>query len=211
MKYKVGDKVVLNCSEEYFKNHVDCGESILTVFVDGVAEVVSMGYSGIYLDGDDENVCTYISNNELQYIKHLGKTEETLEESTMYTKEDITPVTDQEKMLTMALLRKIRGQGLESYQGKWVKARCNYISIDEDYRKLVEKTPLELPWQFIKKEFNYAAMDEDGEIYVYEDIPAIKDGCWDHITSRLISYAVLDIKTEGINWELSLTKRPEDV
>ena len=58
---------------------------------------------------------------------------------------------------------------------------------------------LVIPWGHIKPEYKWAAMDEDGSLFVSGN-----RGLWGSI-------AVLDIDTAGIDWKDSLVQRPEGV
>lgn len=71
--------------------------------------------------------------------------------------------------------------------------------------------PLGIPWDFINSDWNYAAMDANGEVVLYEQEPHIsgEDNYW---TTPLVSdwekiVSILTINTTGIYWKDSLTKR----
>ena len=77
---------------------------------------------------------------------------------------------------------------------------------------------LDLPWKWIDKAYQYAAMDELGDVYLYTKQPYIdfffdnyrKVGSWHgaELGDMLDEY-VLEIEKDGIDWMLSLTKRPD--
>ena len=79
MKYKIGDKITLSCSEEEFKNNVLCGAFILEEnFKDGIAEIIDVDEENniqvkevVWCSGDGT-----ISKSELKYIKKLTSTQE---------------------------------------------------------------------------------------------------------------------------------------
>jgi len=52
-------------------------------------------------------------------------------------------------------------------------------------------------------------MDECGAIFFYERKPTTGGRGWD--TDSSVSDCPLNINADGINWETSLTARPEDV
>ena len=86
-----------------------------------------------------------------------------------------------------------------------------------NYRiKPKEQKKLNIPWELIKPEFTQAAMDENGEVFVFtqEEISFIATGCcWcfnDLYGGKCISISEsLTIDTDGIDWKESLTQRPE--
>jgi len=102
--------------------------------------------------------------------------------------------------------------------------------ITQDYYNLYEKyelenitdlffnavnTPTPLPtsremWGFIDKKWRLMAMDRSKIIYLYEEKPTARDGLW-LPEDGSYSQCPLNINTEGINWETSLTERPKDV
>ncbi|OCG64037.1 hypothetical protein A9G48_04350 [Gilliamella sp. wkB18] len=77
-------------------------------------------------------------------------------------------------------------------------------------------TPLPISremWAMIAEEWKWAVLGGNGYVYFFDSKPSIhkfryewidSDG-WDGCDS------ILAINTDGINWRLSLTKRPEDV
>ena len=86
-----------------------------------------------------------------------------------------------------------------------------------NYRiKPKEQKKLNIPWEFIKPEFTQAAMDEDGEVFVFtqEEISFIATGrywCFNdlYLSTYTIISESLTIDTDGIDWKESLTLRPE--
>ena len=86
-----------------------------------------------------------------------------------------------------------------------------------NYRiKPKEQKKLNIPWELIKPEFTQAAMDENGEVFVFtqKEISFIATGrywCFnDWYGGKCISISEsLTIDTDGIDWKESLTQRPE--
>lgn len=73
------------------------------------------------------------------------------------------------------------------------------------------KSDLDIPWEVIRSKYNYAAMDEDGSIYVYEKPPVVLDGddCWgntdDYNDAQYIGMLKIPIPT--VPWDKSLVSR----
>ena len=91
---------------------------------------------------------------------------------------------------------------------------CTNLRPESVYRvsRKVTLTPLDIPWKHIAGIWKYAAMDEKGDVYLYEDKPHVWKGekVWRQWASRTWCVAhYLSINTDGINWETSLTVRPE--
>ena len=86
-----------------------------------------------------------------------------------------------------------------------------------NYRiKPKEQKKLNIPWELIKPEFTQAAMDENGEVFVFtqEEISFIATGhywCFNDWHGGKCSgiSGSLTIDTDGIDWKESLTQRPE--
>ena len=78
-----------------------------------------------------------------------------------------------------------------------------------------EQKKLNIPWELIKPEFTQAAMDENGEVFVFtEEISLIATGGYWCSNDRYVGkYTIisesLTIDTDGIDWKESLTQRPE--
>lgn len=88
------------------------------------------------------------------------------------------------------------------------------------YYMITKKTPT-INWDMIKKEFKYLAIDEDGDVYLYEEEPLaeIPIGSWEAPSrtscERLIEQPELmsdEFFTKGeVAWCDSLIVRPEEV
>lgn len=97
-------------------------------------------------------------------------------------------------------------------QNHWTNKSDGWIGMDSAYRvkKATElPTPLNIPWEHIHPQWKYAAMDENGNVFLYTSEPfSVKAdeqwSCCDMFTDTIC----LNINTDNVTWELSLTKRP---
>lgn len=94
--------------------------------------------------------------------------------------------------------------------------RCIYEWELEEFFEEAEPTTsaptqkkLNIPWYLIKDNFNYCAMDEDGDVRVFENKPfpnstnwQDESGKWEYLSK------ILEIDIRGINWKESLCERP---
>lgn len=73
------------------------------------------------------------------------------------------------------------------------------------------ETDIELPWQVISPEYQWAARDADGNVWVYTSEPSVNYSrqWWDGIASRNCRF--LSHKPGNKLWDQSLIKRPEGV
>lgn len=72
---------------------------------------------------------------------------------------------------------------------------------------------LAIPWEHIKPEYRWAAMDRDGEVYIYDAQPTICkiEFFWGDNGSNYRAVDFLSsIDIEGIDWRDSLVERPAD-
>lgn len=95
----------------------------------------------------------------------------------------------------------------------WVDAAILYIDLDKKYRIKPTSTPLPITrelWSYIDKRWRFIVMDENKEIYLYEERPFTNGKGWSPCFGDY-SECPLNINTDGINWETSLTERPEDI
>ena len=134
--------------------------------------------------------------------------------------EKLTPQNAKQRHLVQIILARSQGIPLEVYSkedNKWIDASntCS-ISIECEYR--IKLTPLPISrelWGFIDKDIRFCAMDEDGEVYLYEECPKLIEhaGEWNvtHITDDSYLAFPLCINTQGVYWKTSLTERPEGV
>ena len=128
----------------------------------------------------------------------------------------LTPQNAEQEHWVQIILARLQGVPIEYYSviyHEWLGANCCSIDIDNTtYRIKPKPTPLPISreaWSFIDKKWQYAAMDECGAICLYERKPTKSGRGWD--TDFNVSDCPLNINTDGINWETSLTERPEGV
>lgn len=96
------------------------------------------------------------------------------------------------------------------YYEKWLPELSEAFFANSRYR--IKPTTLNINWSVIDKKWNFAAMDENGEIYLYELEPACDSFCWmyvDYTDSVEITNIFPDIDKD-VNWETSLTERPNE-
>ena len=129
----------------------------------------------------------------------------------------LTPQDAKQEHMVQILLAKLQGVYVEEYNDDncfWKPSDSNCIFLNTEYRIVPKPTSLitREMWAMIAPEWKWAAMDGDGEVHFYTDEPciSIRDWMWtcgggDYCNS------VLAINTDSINWERSLTERPEDV
>ena len=129
----------------------------------------------------------------------------------------LTPQNAHQEHMAQVLLAKMQGVYVEEYNDDscfWKQSDSNCIFLNTEYRIVPKPNSLitREMWAMITPEWKWAAMDGDGEVYFYTDEPCIstRDWMWtcgggDYCNS------VLAINTDSINWERSLTERPEDV
>ena len=65
-------------------------------------------------------------------------------------------------------------------------------------------------WAMIGEEWKWAAKDEDGRVWFYTKKPFIDDDFWISFPGKCAENVCV-LKTNGIDWRRSLTKRPEGV
>ena len=128
----------------------------------------------------------------------------------------LTPQNEEQEYLVQMLLAKMQGIPVECDFGDgdgWVDSTILYIYLGRKYR--IKPTPTPIPvsrkiWKKINKEFPFIIMDKNKCFYHCKKAPKRFDGVWllsevEHIKSPLV------FNSNGINWETSLTERPEDV
>lgn len=93
---------------------------------------------------------------------------------------------------------------------EWLPAASNFIVHDLPYR--TRPRQLVIPWEVIKPEYRWAAMDADGEVYAFDIRPSDDADQWVPTGDNAIMInGVINIDTTGIDWRESLTARPEGV
>ena len=120
---------------------------------------------------------------------------------------------EQEHMvqILLAIMQKIPVE--VNIGGEWRTSTILFPDMGYEYR--IKPTPTPIPvsrktWKKINKEFRFIAMDKNKCFYHCKKAPKRFDGVWllsevEHIKSPLV------FNSNGINWETSLTERPEDV
>lgn len=98
---------------------------------------------------------------------------------------------------------------------KPVEECTTHISGVYRVKRKVVATPLDIPWNLIDVRWKWAAMDNTRDVYLYECEPHTRatHGVWStsyESRFKLISDC-LQLNTEGIDWNRSLTKRPKGV
>lgn len=84
-----------------------------------------------------------------------------------------------------------------------------HIPLDIIYR--TRPRQLVIPWEVIKPEYKWAAMDGDGSIFVYDVEPNLSLHDWVRNGGLPECIDALNINTTGIDWRESLVQRPEKV
>ena len=104
---------------------------------------------------------------------------------------------------------KLRGGQIEYWGDEtgWCESTGEYLRFGGIYR--TRPRQLVIPWEHIKEEYKWAAMDSDEEVAVYQNKPDIAGGEWIGANYEYIS--ALTIPTTDIDWRESLTARPEGV
>lgn len=192
-KFKVGDRVKIKDDSELHSSSLLKGK-IYTINVVGE-------YGGLLIEEIYDYM--FIDPNNFELVQK----EDTM---TFLNEEKIKfkNLKDDEKLLIINNMDK-----LEYYStGKWGKliGTGTFINIDGIYR--IKPKQLNIPWEHIKPEFKYAAMNKNGRVFGYTDIPYIKcnDIAW---SVNYGDYApfnnILNIDTHGVEWQHSLVQRPE--
>ncbi|KFA58924.1 hypothetical protein A9G48_00515 [Gilliamella sp. wkB18] len=128
----------------------------------------------------------------------------------------LTPQNKHQEHMIQILLAKMQGLTVErkiNYVWSW--SNPNDIFLDSEYRIAQKPTPLPITreiWAMIAEEWKWASMDKSKDVNFFTHEPAIykPDGIWGFNVGNYCQ-SILAINTNGINWEQSLTKRPEDV
>lgn len=89
----------------------------------------------------------------------------------------------------------------------WMHADKNSLLPSYAYR--TRPRQLIIPWEVIKPEYKWAAMDVDGTVCFYAAKPHTCADGW--YSASFEAQVILNIDTTGIDWRESLVKRPEGV
>lgn len=101
-----------------------------------------------------------------------------------------------------------------SFSRKWMTPGRAMGGLDFEAVYRTRQKQLVIPWEHIKPEYKWAAMDECGDVAIYDAKPEMSDDSWlcgkfGHGNS--LELHALNIDTAGIDWHESLTARPEGV
>ena len=130
--------------------------------------------------------------------------------------EKLTPQNAHQEHMIQILLAKMQGIQVEYKvdDNDWCLAGPDCVSLDIKYRIAPQPTPLitREMWAMIAPEWKWAAMNESKNVDFFTHKPVLykQEGIWGFNVGNYCN-SVLAINTDGINWERSLTKRPEDV
>lgn len=100
----------------------------------------------------------------------------------------------------------INGNAEACSSGSWVSGGMGAVFFDSIYR--TRPRQLVIPWEHIKPEYKWAAMDRYGDVYLYKEKPRLVSDCF---AGEWCYTTMLNIDTTGIDWRESLTARPEGV
>jgi len=80
-----------------------------------------------------------------------------------------------------------------------------------DYRISEQNYSLDIPWEWLEDKWQYAAMDEDGEIYFFTEHPNMCTDYWTcPATGAITRRGCLKIKKpDRKHWKQTLAKRPK--
>jgi len=130
----------------------------------------------------------------------------------------LTPQNAEQGHLVQMLLAIMQKIPVEvNFGGEWTTSTILFPSMGYEYR--IKPTPTPLPmsrwmWRKINKKWRFIAMDKDGQVFLYMKRPHPKRGEYGGYWYKGSAYCVefpFYINTDGVNWETSLTERPEDV
>jgi len=87
---------------------------------------------------------------------------------------------------------------------QWNWEHCDYRVKEEDYS-------LDIPWDLIKDKWKWAAMDDDGEIFLYTKKPEPLHCAWNCPRGDYSDYLLKISKPDAKYWRRTLTERPKGV
>ena len=130
----------------------------------------------------------------------------------------LTPQNAEQEHWVQIILARLHGIPIEAYSildNKWIDAGDD-CSILMDYKYRIKSKPISTPlpisreiWSHLHKRWRYATMDRDGQTFWHQEKPTKNHLGWGSVDYR--STYPLNFNSEGINWETSLTERPEGV
>lgn len=102
----------------------------------------------------------------------------------------------------------ISGDG-EYWNGqRWGENELGAVFADSIYR--TRPRQLVIPWEHIKPEYKWAALNTYGSLVFYREKPSIGQNAWAADGGGYFGIPI-NIDTAGIDWRESLTSRPEGV
>lgn len=106
-----------------------------------------------------------------------------------------------------------RIRGFAEYYGEkagvWFCCDGEYLRLSGIYR--TKPRFLSIPWESINPRYNFAAIDRDGDLWLYTEKPDCFERAWESSDGMSDAAIILNIDTTGIDWRDSLTERPEGV
>ena len=127
----------------------------------------------------------------------------------------LTPQNAKQEHLVQILLAMMQKIPVEvNISGEWELSVILFPTMNYEYRikPTLIATPLPISremWSYLDKRWRYAAMELDGRIFFYNTKPTREPESWS--ASSDMSDCPMNINVYGINWETSLTERPEGV
>lgn len=124
-------------------------------------------------------------------------------------------MSDEDKLkIVNALIDDATNVEVLCWDGEWHHfdgSVASSVGLGYQYRLKAKATPLNIPWEHIKSKYKWTAMDESGSVFVYENKPVIQSDYWYNAEDIACLEDCLNINTDNVNWELSLTKRPSSL
>ena len=128
----------------------------------------------------------------------------------------LTPQNTTQEHMIQILLAMMQGIDVEYYDVldcRWTTASCKTVYLEFNYRVKPHELPITREmWAMIDKKWKWATKDRDGWICFYTDKPCIsaQNGCW-RVDNGDWLKSILAINANSIDWQKSLTRRPEGV
>lgn len=131
-----------------------------------------------------------------------------------FSNENLVPFKDLSDKQKLEIIKGLENGILEVYNDckeVWNKKDHKALVLNSIYRVRPEQdTPLDIPWQFIKSCYKWAAMDANNSIWLFPERPTRNNFSWS-FGGPPSQTTALNIPTKGIVWDRSLTKRPENI
>lgn len=185
-----------------------------------VPELFAVTKQELYIP--DKKILDYEDDEwELVYAEHLSPYIKQKEETQMNTEyvfdnTEMKPwcelTKEEQKLLVCAYIDGVFIEYVDD--GLCFRKTNSHFWDNHVYRiKPKEHKKLDIPWQFIKPEYKWAVMDEDENVFLFEDEPTIGDTYWHNEDGRgdVSNTKCLVLDTTGIQWQHSLTQRPDNI